>query len=155
MGAPDDPGYSIEQIDVARALTLRHALLNPAGPGTSVVHAGDHDSASMHFGAYRNDVLIGVATLIPAQVPGAGSSVEVTGVAVEHGHRGRGIGHLLLDACIAAATDSGAASLTAAVPALAHGFFRHEGFGRVGDPYEAVDGTPHYRMARPLDPDSE
>jgi predicted GNAT family N-acyltransferase len=144
---PADPGYTVEQIDVARALTLRHALLRPGGPGTAVAHPADHESGTLHFGAYRNGVLVGVATLVASPVP-AGSS-EVTGVAVEYGHRGKGVGAQLLDACLTAAAVGTSASVTAAVPAAVHAFFAHAGFARVGDPYEAPDGIPHYRMSRP------
>lgn len=117
------PAFDLRPIDAAEALGLRRALL----PG-SEAHPGDEHEDRRHVGVFKGEQLIGVGTAHPQPMPGGlhAGAWRIRGLAVEHGHRGRGLGTLLLQDLFDHATSLGGTLAWALVPPEAAGFFiRH------------------------------
>ena len=59
---------------------------------------GDEHPDTLHIGGYRRDNLVGIGTIIRQPMPGSAETEawRVRGVAVDHGHRGYGLGAMLL-----------------------------------------------------------
>jgi GNAT superfamily N-acetyltransferase len=107
---------------------------------------GETTSEALHLGGFRNGRLVGFASVAPQRAPddpGPGAW-RLRGIAVDHGHRGYGLGGLMLRRCLGHATARGARIVWSRIPATVFGFFEHHGFERVGDPYEDAAGLPHY-----------
>lgn len=146
--------YEIERIEPAEARPLRRALLYPTSPPGAVDYEADAHPSALHVGAFKDGVLIGIATVHPQPMPSATQAGDwrVRDVAVEHGHRGQGVGAWLLERCLehASAGDGRVAWCTARVGA--YGFFERLGFRRTGAPFEDPQGGPQYLMYTELGP---
>jgi len=147
--------YEIEVIEPAEARPLRRALLHPESAPEAVDHPGDTHPAARHVGAFKDGLLIGIATIHPQPMPGATrtGAWRVRDVAVEHGHRGRGVGALLLERLLEHAAEHEGVVAWATVRVAAFGFFERYGFLRSGAPIDDPDDGPQYLMhagVRPL-----
>jgi len=146
--------YEIQLIEPAEARPLRRALLHPALPPAAVDYEADTDPSARHIGAFKDGVLVGIATIHPQSMP----SMTRTGawrlrdIAVDHGHRGRGVGAWLVERCLehASATGGSVAWCTARVGA--YGFLEHLGFRRAGAPIDDAQDGPQYLMSAELGP---
>jgi GNAT superfamily N-acetyltransferase len=146
--------YEIQTIAAAEARPLRRALLHPTLPLAGVDYEADSHPVSLHVGAFKDGLLVGVATVHPQPMP-SGARTEawrVRDVAVEHGHRGRGVGAALLDRCLehASAADGKVAWCMARVGAF--GFFERMGFRRAGSPVDDPEEGPQYLVFTELLP---
>ena len=142
-------GYEIRTVDMSTIAALRSALLDP-GNARIDVGPGDEHEAARHVGVFHDGVLVGVASIHPQAMPGAltAGAWRLSGVAVEHGHRGRGNGALLVERCLEHAAESDATAVWCVAPAAAFGFFERLGFGRHGDPMDGPVGGPRYLLQR-------
>lgn len=145
-------GYEIRTVDFETIAGLRSALLDPSGSGHA--GAGDEHPAARHVGAFHGGTLIGVASVHPQGMPGGYTTDawRLTGVAVDHGHRGAGHGLALVERCLEHAAESGAKAIWCLAPAGAFGFFERLGFGRSGDPVDEPDRGPHYLLYQQVKP---
>ena len=139
--------YELLTIGVIEARPLRRALLAPVGQAADEFH-GDDDSDALHVGGFRGDHLVGVASLVRERLPASADdrAWRVLGLAIDHGHRGRGLGGMLLERCLDHAGASQARLVWGTVPAAAAGFFRRFGFRPHGQPFETPEGGPQYLM---------
>ena len=147
--------YDIQRIDAAEARPLRRALLHPAQPLAAVDYEADHDPASLHLGAFKDGVLVGVASTHPQPMPGSHSGAgawRIRDVAVEHGHRGRGVGAWLLERCIAHASTQHGSVVWCTARVGAYGFFARMGFARSGPPIEDPEEGPQYTLYADVPP---
>jgi GNAT superfamily N-acetyltransferase len=160
----DALGILVRQIDVDETLELRQRVLRPGQSPRDLVFPGDRDSSSFHAGAFEGGEnggpLVGVASVYEQAMEGAeanglgflsGAGVwRLRGMAVDDGCRGKGIGGVLLRACVEWVEHGGGRVLwcNARVPAeafyVAHGFVRH------GDVFELPAIGPHVVMSRAL-----
>jgi GNAT superfamily N-acetyltransferase len=133
--------FEVRPIKAQAAGPLRSALLR----AEEADDAGGV-SGALHLGGYRNGRLVGFASVAPQRAPGdAGPGAwRLRAIAVDHGHRGYGLGGLLLRRCLGHAAAQGARLVWSRVPAAVYGFFEHHGFERSGDPFEGPDRLPHY-----------
>ena len=138
--------YELQRIEAAEARPLRRALLHPSLPLAAVDYQADSHPSALHVGAFKDWVLVGIATVHPQPMPSAirTGAWRIRDIAVEHGHRGRGVGAWMLERCLEhAATAEGQVAWCTA-RAGAYGFFEHVGFRRRGQPFELPGGGPHY-----------
>lgn len=135
-------------VTVAEVRPLRQALLRPHQQVEELVYRGDGDPRSLHVGGFRNDHLVGIASIFPRPMPGNEGidAWQVRGMAVEHGLRGYGLGGLLLERCVEHAAVHGARFVWCNAQSGSHGFFGRHGFRVDGDPLELPDIEPHHRM---------
>jgi len=136
--------YQLQTVPASTVLELRTALVLRHGPGSASVLGDDHPM-SLHVAAYRDEVLIAIGSIHPQRMPGGNQpdAWRLHGVAVDHGHRGVGIGALILDRCLEHAVEHDARLAWCTAPAAAFGFFEHFGFRRTGDPIDDA-GEPNY-----------
>jgi len=146
--------YEIEAIEAAEARPLRRALLYPNLPPTAVDYPGDTHPSAKHFGAFKDGLLVAIATIHPQPMPGATrtGAWRVRDIAVEHGHRGRGVGPLLLEHLLEHAFHHEGAVAWATVRAAAFGFFERFGFARAGAPIDDPQEGPQYLMHAAIRP---
>jgi GNAT superfamily N-acetyltransferase len=147
------PDYEVRTLDLDGVIELRVALLDPEREGTAGPSAGDTHPSALHVGAFRDDQLVGVASTYPEGVPGGDTphAWRLRGVGVEFGHRGAGVGALLVREH-ASGFDGRIAWCLA--PARSVGFLERLGFDRTGDPIADPDRGPHRLMCRDLSPRS-
>jgi len=140
--------YEIQAIEAAEARPLRRALLHPSLPLAAVDYEADHHPAAFHVGAFKDGVLVGVASTHPQPMPGSHTmgAWRVRDVAVEHGHRGRGVGAWLLERCLAHTSTHQGTVVWCTARVGAFGFFERMGFARSGPPIEDPEEGPQYTM---------
>ena len=106
----------------------------------------DEGPDTLHIGGYRAERMVGIATVHRQPMPGSAEpqAWRVRGIAVEHGHRGYGLGGMLLQRCLDHAAVNRAGVVWAHARVGAFGFFRRYGFQRRGEPFELPDIGPLY-----------
>jgi GNAT superfamily N-acetyltransferase len=144
---------TVRPIDVRTARALRHQLLRPHQEPWEIVFEGDDEADSVHLGAFEDDALVGIASVMrePPPWPTAEDrGWRLRGMATEPEVRGQGYGGALLERCLTHALDHGGdlAWCTARVPAA--GFYRRFGFESVGDVFDVPPIGPHVLMRRRL-----
>lgn len=144
--------YHLQIVPSATVLDLRTALMRRHGSGSPSVLGDDHPMSS-HVAAYRDKVLVGIGSIHPQRMPDGNQTDawRLHGVAVEHGHRGAGVGALIVERCLEHAAEHGARVAWCAAPAGAFGFFERFGFRRTGDPIDASD-EPQYLLFAEVGP---
>jgi predicted GNAT family N-acyltransferase len=142
----------LRPLDLRTIRQLRHDLLRPHQQPWEIVFDGDDEADTLHVGAFRDDVLVGIASVMRESPPGdEGSRAwRLRGMATLPEARGQGYGGALLERCLRHALDRGGglAWCTARVPAA--GFYRRYGFESVGDVFDVAPMGPHIKMVRHL-----
>jgi len=141
--------FSIRPVRVEDVRDLEEALLRETAETHDNPWSGEPDPDALHLGGYRDGVLVGCATILRQRIPGSAEqhAWRIKGVAIEHGHRGFGLGGMMMRRLLEHAGARGARIAWCRVPAGAYGFFEHLGFRRAGDPFEDPSGGPQYMMA--------
>jgi GNAT superfamily N-acetyltransferase len=136
----------IRAIPVNQARILRQSVLRPNRPFEDVVFPGDDDPVSLHLGAFENDELVGIATLIQDACPidGHDDDWRLRGMATVQKVRNRGIGGMLLYRCIAYAKDAGGIRVWCHGRRNARRFYERHGFKAVGEEFVTPHTGPHY-----------
>lgn len=128
---------------------LQQAVLRPNGP---VLGDRPPPDDAVHIGAFAEGVPVGAATILPAPLPSSwpadpadlpGPTWQLRSMAVAAGHRGTGVGALVLALAEGTAAGRGAATLwaSARVPALS--FYARAGWTVVGDEWDKPGVGPH------------
>ena len=143
----------IRTISAAETIALRWPVLRPGFPRETASFDGDDAPGTLHFGAFVGDRLVGVASIylvpcpekITAQ-PGVSPAFQLRGMATLPEVRGAGFGKALLDACVAAARENGAAILWCNARTSAADFYAKNGWRIVGAEFDIPTVGPHFRM---------
>jgi predicted GNAT family N-acyltransferase len=142
----------LRTIDLRTVRQLRHELLRPHQQPWEIVFEGDDEADTLHVGAFREEVLVGIASVMREPPPGQEDPLawRLRGMATLPEMRGQGYGGALLERCLRHATDHGGdlAWCTARVPAA--GFYRRYGFENVGEVFDVPSIGPHIVMTRRL-----
>jgi GNAT superfamily N-acetyltransferase len=138
----------VRAIDAAQTIPLRHAVLRPGRPVSSAHFSGDAAVDTRHFGAFRDERLLSVASLFLAEMPGRPGvrAYQLRGMATEPSARGIGLGRLLVQACVDFARAAKAEILWCNARTSAAGFYQKHGFQVEGAEFEIPDVGPHYVM---------
>ena len=146
---PMTHGIEIRPITAAEALPLRQAVLRPGRLLESAQYPGDDAPTTRHFGAFRDARLLGIATLLHAEMPEQPGvpALQLRGMATAPEVRGQGFGRALIRACLAFARESGVPLLWCNARTGAVGFYRKLGFEIVGVEFIVPDVGPHFRMS--------
>ena len=140
------------QIEIREARGLRHQLLRPGRPADELVFPGDDAPDTLHAGAFVEERLVGIATIIREAPPGEADdrAWRVRGMATLPEIRGRGYGGLLLERCVEHAVNHGGRLLWCNARAGAVGFYRRYALATRGDAFDIPDLGTHYLMSRAL-----
>ena len=140
----------LRRIELRAVRQLRHQLLRPHQQPWEIVFDGDDDVDTLHIGAFREEELVGVASVMRESPPEEDDprAWRLRGMATLPEVRGQGYGGALLERCLRHALDHGGdrAWCTARVPAAA--FYRRYGFESAGDVYDVPPIGPHVLMIR-------
>ena len=150
-----------EQLEVRRisspeTVALRREVLRPDRSLEESIFPGDDYSTTEHWGAFIGDELVGVASIYPeplpleVALPTTGSTWRLRGMAVAEGRRNRGVGKVLLDACIQSIRSNGGTLLWCNARSTAINFYQREGFESCSEDFEIPDIGPHRVMVREL-----
>jgi GNAT superfamily N-acetyltransferase len=134
---------------------LRRLVLRPHETLADQVYPGDDLPGAAHFAAIEDDgTVIGAASIAPEPYPGPGGGsegdVRIRGMATEPGARGRGLGGLLLTACLDHARQQGARRVWCNARSGVRGFYEREGFAAEGEEFVLPDIGPHFLMSLTL-----
>lgn len=129
---------------------LRNAVLRP-GLDLDAVHWPDIERPdAVTYAVLADDgTPLTTATVIPAPCPWRPDdqpSWQLRGMATSEAARGRGVGRLALDACIAHVQAAGAALLWCNARDVALSFYERAGFVIEGDGFVSETGIPHHPM---------
>jgi GNAT superfamily N-acetyltransferase len=143
----------IRAIPVHEARILRHAVLRPNRPVEEVVFPGDDNPTSLHLGAFEDDALVGIATLIQDACPldGRDDDWRLRGMATARQVRNRGIGGMLLSRCIVHVRDAGGRRLWCNGRSDARRFYERHGLKAVGEEFVTPHTGLHYMFVLELD----
>ena len=146
--------FEIRAVEAADVRELRRALLRPHQKVEELVYPGDDHPQALHLGGFRHGKMVGIVSITPRPLPGHSERAawQLRGMAVDHGHRGYGLGGMLLHRCLEHAVAHGGRLVWCNARAGAFGFYERYGFHRDGDPFELPDTGPHYRMAIAVGP---
>ncbi len=147
----------IRPISAAETIAVRWPVLRPGFPRETANFDGDDAPGTLHFGTFDGERLVGVASIylvpcpekITAQ-PDASPAFQLRGMATLPEVRGAGFGKALLDACVAAARENGAAILWCNARTSAADFYAKNGWRIVGAEFDIPTVGPHFRMSRAL-----
>ena len=143
----------IRAISAAETIAVRWPVLRSGFARETAIFDGDIAPGTLHFGAFDRDALVGVASIylapFPAQ-PDVSPTFQLRGMATLPEVRGAGFGKALLDACVAAAREKGAAILWCNARTSAADFYTKNGWQIVGDEFDIPTVGPHFRMWRAL-----
>ena len=140
---------SIRLISAEETIAIRLPILRAGMPRDAAVFPGDDDPATRHFGAFWNNALAGVATLLRAPLPERPETADawqLRGMATLPEVRGLGCGAALLRACIDHARAEGGGLLWCNARSPAVPFYRRHGMETVGEEFEIPTAGPHFRM---------
>jgi GNAT superfamily N-acetyltransferase len=139
-------------VDAAVVRPLRQAVLRPHQTLADQVYPGDAVPGARHFAASEADSpVLGVASIAPEPYPRADGAPgaddwRIRGMATEPGARGRGVGALLLGACLEHARTEGATRVWCNARSGVRGFYEREGFVVDGEEFELPGIGPHLLM---------
>ncbi len=140
--------FAVRPVLAEETRGLRSALLRGLADDEDAVWSAGEARDTLCVGGYRDGALVGFATIVRQRVPGIpeANAWRIREIAVDHGHRGFGLGGQMMRRCLEHAAARNARLAWCRVPAKAFGFFQHLGFQRSGDPFEHPGGGPHYLM---------
>jgi len=146
-----DPGYTVEQIPVARTYALRQAVLRPGRSLGEVALAGDSLPTTVAFGAVTaDDEVIGIARVSreapPFQADAHGWRLR--SMATRPAERGRGVGSAILDVVIAHCAANGGGTLWCSARLGATSLYARAGMQPWGEVWEEPEIGPHVIMWR-------
>lgn len=146
--------YQVRPVAAADIVGLTEALMRATDARRDAAWGDESPGDTLHVGGYRDHKLVGFATIERQRAPESEEpqAWRIRGIGVEHGHRGYGLGGLLLHRCLDHATARGARLVWCRIPAGAYGFFEHVGFRRRGQPFELPGGGPHYLVVAEFAP---
>ena len=135
-------------IETEDTYRLRSAVLRPNRPLETCFFSGDDESSTVHFGAFQNDRLIGIASLynVPCGAMGDRSGLQIRGMAVEPEVRGLGFGRCLVNRCIQHSRRGATNLVWCNARSTAVEFYRELGFKTVGNEFEIPEVGPHLVM---------
>src|SRR5262245_38457725 len=140
--------FDVRRITPAKTLPLRQSVLRPGQPVEQARFPSDDDSATAHFGAFRDGELLCIASIFPADFadPPSTPAYQLRGMATAPDARGSGLGTAIVQACIKFALENGAELLWCNARTGAVTFYEKAGFEIVGQEFHIPDVGPHFRM---------
>ena len=139
----------IRRISAAETRPLRQAILRPHQRVEELVYPGDDSPDAAHFGAFLDGELIGIVSVCHEPPPHGEANAgawRIRGMAVVPQLHRRGIGSLLLRACIDHARQHGGTMMwfNARTPAVP--FYQAHCFRVRGEEFVVPHAGPHYFM---------
>lgn len=124
---------------------VRHPVLRNGLPIESCALDYDDEPNTLHLGAFTNDTLVGVLTLLPKP-----HSVQLRGMAVLEHFQGKGIGKQLVAHAEQHVRQQNICSLWMNARLIAVPFYKSCGYQKQGQTFELPYGGTHFKMIKYL-----
>lgn len=147
-----NPAIEVHSITTAETWPLRLSVLRPNRPLAAAEFPGDDLPTTKHFGAFRREELVGIASLFAAEMPEQPgvAAIQLRGMATAPEVRGQGFGRALVLGCLNYGQAQRVQIFWFNARLVALGFYGKLGFELIGDEFEVPDVGPHFRMWRRL-----
>jgi GNAT superfamily N-acetyltransferase len=128
---------------------MRQGILRRHQALAEMEYPGDRDAATVHFGAFEEQRLLGIASLYrePWKDDPQPGDWRLRGMAVDEQKRGSGLGAKLLTACGRHMAERGGKRLWCYARAPACGFYEKFGLSKRGPIWDEAGIGPHVVMA--------
>ncbi|MGB0255571.1 MAG: GNAT family N-acetyltransferase [Flavobacteriaceae bacterium] len=124
---------------------VRHPVLRNGLPLESCAFDFDDEPNTLHFGAFANETLVGVLTLLPKP-----ESVQLRGMAVLEYFQGQGIGKQLVAHAEQYVRQQHICTVWLNARLIAVPFYEACGYQKQGETFELPYGGTHYNMIKQL-----
>lgn len=147
----------VEPIPPAETLDLRQRILRPHQPRQECVYPLDDHPQTLHLGCRVGGRLVAVGTVLPEDRDGGLLTGEwrIRGMAVDGIHQGQGLGRRILQGLIAHGVATRGRAIWCNGRTGVEGFYKGEGFERVGDEFQLPGIGPHVLLVRGPKQDSD
>jgi GNAT superfamily N-acetyltransferase len=140
----------VDAVDVEVVRPVRMVVLRAGRPPETSSYDGDHAPLARHIAVSVGDEVLSVGTVFPDAapwLPERDGAWHIRGMATLDGWRGRGLGHLVLDALIGHATEHGGRLIWCSARLAAVPFYARFGL-RVDGTAFVLEGVDHIHMWR-------
>ena len=147
----------IKNIPSELTLPIRQRILRQGKPLEACIFPKDDDLWSMHLGAFQQEKLIGIVSLMKNQNPvfNENNQFQLRGMAVLPEYRGNHIGAQLLKATETGLLQNEPVFLWCNARENALGFYKKHGFEMYGEKFEIPEIGPHFLMWKQVEKISE
>jgi predicted GNAT family N-acyltransferase len=137
---------TIKKVQTELVINLRHKVLRPHQKREDCYYPGDDAPTTIHFAAFDEDKVIGIATIYQEKHPTLTQSLQyrLRGMATDPVVRGQGVGAELISA-IKNEIKNQVLWFNARI--AAQGFYEKLGFQIISDEFDIPGIGPHYVMA--------
>jgi len=142
----------IRPIAAAETRQLRQQVLRPSQRPDEQVYPKDDAPDTAHVGAFRDGVLVGVATVLGEPPPGEtdARAWRLRGMAVLPGTQRQGVGRALVEFCVAHVRAQEGDLIWCKGRTSARGFYEALGFRVAGEEFDLPVSGPHFIFRRSL-----
>lgn len=145
--------FTVVELDAEQTHPIRRAVLRNDTPDTAVVFDGDDLADTIHLGIEADGELVAIGTWIVRRYPDlpGHAAHQLRGMAARPGHRGAGLGSLLLESGVDRCRAAGSTVVWARARVSALDFYVARGFEPIGVEYvDLTTGLPHRDIVRHL-----
>ena len=135
----------LKEINTTATYAVRQPVLRNGLPIESCAFDFDDAPNTMHLGAFANDSLVGVLTLISKK-----QSVQLRGMAVLEKFQGQGIGKQLITHAEKIVRCQNTCNVWMNARLIAVPFYESFGYQKQGETFELPYGGTHYKMIKNL-----
>ena len=142
----------IKTISAEMTHIVRHPILRPGMAVESCILPGDELKSTIHLGAYDQDTLLGVCTILDNPNNGTFNKPngQIRGMAVQSSIQNKGVGRLLVEEAENHAKSRGFEVIWMNARKGASGFYMKMGYQIEGSEFEVPIFGPHYVMKKQL-----
>jgi predicted GNAT family N-acyltransferase len=138
----------LKSIQTQDTFLLRQQILRPQQTPAEMGYLNDDHHDTAHFGAFLNEELIGVVTLLPEDRNGniQRNIWRLRGMAILPQHQKKGYGKILVTECLKWAKKHNGKSIWCNARTHACDFYAQFGFKKEGSEFLIPYGGPHFVM---------
>jgi GNAT superfamily N-acetyltransferase len=142
----------LRPITATETLQLRQQVLRPNQRPEEQVYSNDDAADALHAGAFRDGKLVGIATVFRDAPPGETNprAWRLRGMAVLPEMQGQGIGHALVEFCVAHIRAQAGTLLWCNGRTSARAFYESLGFRATGAEFDVPISGAHFVFRRDL-----
>lgn len=148
--------FHIKEISAKETYSVRHRVLRAGRPLSDCAFVDDDLESTLHFGLYKRDQLIGVATfllqsndLFPER-----TQYQLRGMAILEPYQGQKLGDQLISHGENILRIQMAQRIWCNAREKASRFYKKHSYTIIGEPFEIPDVGTHYVMSKPIAADT-
>ncbi|MBK8549747.1 MAG: GNAT family N-acetyltransferase [Ignavibacteria bacterium] len=140
--------FQIKTITPEETTHLRQLTLRQHQEEKDLIYPGDHDEETMHYGAFEDSELVGIASIYKVKMKDVDEpeSWRLRGMATTENVRGKGYGKDLMNKCLGHIKSKNGKLFWCNARITAEGFYEKFGMKRKGEVFHPEDLGPHVVM---------